>query len=136
VCPRYRASVLFLSSDAEVALRSTPDRSRLNAAVSTGKPGAGATRYGPALKLAGSIVSESALPQREVVLISDFQRGGWQGAEGVRLPDGVVLTPAVIGDGSTANISVTPVSLQRSTFSEQDRVTVTRGAAHHRQQPS
>ena len=32
----------------------------------TTKPGAGATRYGPALKLAGSILSESALPRREV----------------------------------------------------------------------
>ena len=58
------------------------------------KPGAGATRYGPALKLAGSIASESSLPRREVILISDFQRSGWQGAEGVRLPDGVVLTPS------------------------------------------
>ncbi len=131
VGPADRASIVFFSSGAEVALRSTPDRSRLNAAVSTGKPGAGATRYGPALKLAGSIASESALPNREVVLISDFQRGGWQGAEGVRLPDGVTLTPAVIGDSNTANVSVTPVSLQRSTFSEQDRVTVTGGVTNH-----
>ena len=90
--PADRASVVFFASGADVALRSTPDRSRLNAAVATGKPGSGATRYGPALKLAGSIASESALPRREVILISDFQRVGWQGAEGVRLPDGVTLT--------------------------------------------
>ena len=131
VGPRDRASVVFFSSGAEVALRSTPDRSRLNAAVSTGKPGAGATRYGPALKLAGSIASESALPRRDVILISDFQRAGWQGAEGVRLPDGVALTPVAIGDADTANLSVTPVSLQRSTFSDQDRVTVTGGVTNH-----
>jgi hypothetical protein len=131
VGPRDRASVVFFSSGAEVALRSTPDRSRLNAAVSTGKPGAGATRYGPALKLAGSIASESALPRRDVILISDFQRAGWQGAEGVRLPDGVNLTPVVIGDADTSNLSVTPVSLQRSTFSDQDRVTVTGGVTNH-----
>lgn len=131
VNPSDRASIVFFSSGAEVALRSTPDRSRLNAAVSTSRPGAGATRYGPALKLAGSIASESALPRREVILISDFQRAGWQGAEGVRLPDGVVLTPVAIGDADTANVSVTPVSLQRSTFSEQDRVTVTGGVTNH-----
>ena len=131
VGPADRASVVFFSSGAEVALRSTPDRSRLNAAVSTGKPGAGATRYGPALKLAGSIASESALPRREVILISDFQRAGWQGAEGVRLPDDVVLKPMPIGDADTANLNVTPVSLQRSTFSEQDRVTVTGGVTNH-----
>src|SRR6185503_6022096 len=74
VGPADRASIVFFSSGAEVALRSTSDRGRLNAAAATGKPGAGATRYGPALKLAGSITSESALPRREVIMISDFQR--------------------------------------------------------------
>ena len=133
--PTDRASIVFFSSGADVALRSTPDRGRLDAAVKVGKPGSGATRYGPALKLAGSIASESALPRREVVLISDFQRTGWQGAEGVRLPDGVVLTPVPIGDHDTANLSVTPVSLQRATFSEQDRVTVTGGVTNHGSKP-
>lgn len=135
VGPADRASVVFFASGADVALRSTPDRSRLNAAVSTGKPGAGATRYGPALKLAGSIASESALPRREVVLISDFQRAGWQGAEGVRLPDGVSVTPVPIADADTANLSVTPVSLQRAMFSEQDRVTITGGVTNHGSKP-
>jgi aerotolerance regulator-like protein/VWA domain-containing protein len=129
--PSDRATIVFFSSGGEVALKSTPDRSRLNAAVATGKPGAGATRYGPALKLAGSIASESSLPNREVIMISDFQRSGWQGAEGVRLPDGVTLIPKPITDSSTSNLSVTPVSLQRSTFSEQDRVTVTGGLTNH-----
>jgi hypothetical protein len=133
--PTDRATIVFFSSGADVALRSTPDRGRLNAAVNGGKPGSGATRYGPALKLAGSIASESALPRREVVLISDFQRTGWQGAEGVRLPDGVTLTPLPIGDAETSNVSVTPVSLQRSTFSEQDRVTVTGGVTNHGAKP-
>ena len=66
-----------------------------------------------------------------MILISDFQRTGWQGAEGVRLPDGVVLTPVPIVDNATANVSVTPVSIQRATFSEQDRVTVTGGVTNH-----
>jgi len=131
VGPADRASIVFFSSGAEVALRSTSDRGRLTAAVATGKPGAGATRYGPALKLAGSIASESALPRREVILISDFQRSGWAGAEGVRLPDGVVLTPVPIVDNATANVSVTPVAIQRATFSDQDRVTVTGGVTNH-----
>src|SRR6185436_6180916 len=131
VGPSDRASVVFFSSGPEVALRSTPDRSRLNAAVSSGKPGSGATRYGPALKLAGSLASESSLPEREVILISDFQRVGWHGAEGVRLPDGVKLTAKSIADGETTNLSVTPVSLQRASFSEQDRVTVTGGVTNH-----
>jgi aerotolerance regulator-like protein/VWA domain-containing protein len=126
-----KASIVFFASNAEVALRSASDHGRLDAALLTAKPGFAATRLGPALKLAGSITSESSLPRREVILISDFQRTGWQGAEGVRLPDGVALTAVPIGDAETSNVSVTPVSMQRSTFSGQDRVTVTGGAVNH-----
>jgi hypothetical protein len=131
VGPSDRASLVFFASGAEVALRSASDHGRLEAALLTSKPGFASTRYGPALKLAGSIESESSLPRREVILISDFQRSGWQGAEGVRLPDGVALTAVPVGDAETANVSVTPVSMQRATFSDQDRVTVTGGAVNH-----
>jgi hypothetical protein len=41
--PSDRGSIVFFSSGAEVALRSTGDRARLMAAVATGKTGAGAT---------------------------------------------------------------------------------------------
>ncbi len=126
-----RGSVVLFASNAEVALRSTADKGRLLAALSMWQPAAGATHYGPALKLAGSILSESALPRSETVLITDFQRGGWQGAEGVRLPDGAMLTPVDLGSGETVNASVTPVALERSMFSNQQRVTVTAGVVNH-----
>ncbi len=131
-----RGTVVLFGSDAEVTLRSTADRGRLLASVAGVEPGAGATRYGPALKLAGSILSESGLPRREVVLITDFQRTGWQGAEGVRLPEGTEVTPVSVATGDTANLSVTPVSLQRSTFSNQERVTVTGGVVNHGSAPA
>jgi hypothetical protein len=126
-----RASIVLFSSNTEVALRSASDRGRLLAAVAGLQPGAGATRYGPALKLAGSILSESAVPRREAILISDFQRGGWQGGEGVRLPDGAVLTPVAIADSGKPNLAIAPVSLQRSEFQNQQRITVTTGAVNH-----
>ena len=135
LAPGDRASMVFFASGAEVALRSTSDRGRLAAALAAGTPGSSATRFGPALKLAGSILSESALPRRDVILVSDFQRSGWTGAEGVRLPDGATLTPVPVGDAEAANLSVTPVSLQRTTFSDQDRVTVTGGVVNHGQRP-
>lgn len=123
-----RGSVVLFSSGAEIALRSTAagERKRLTSAVAAAQPTSGATRYAPALKVAGSLLAESPLPRREVILISDFQRGGWRGEEGARLPDGAKLTPALIGGGTeTPNVSVTAVSLARSTFSNQERVTVT-----------
>jgi hypothetical protein len=126
--PDDRASVVFFSSGAEIALRSAApgERQRLAAAIAAAKPGAGATRYAPALKVAGSILADTSLPRREVVLISDFQRGGWRGEEGARLPEGTTVTPvAISGAAETANVAVTGVSLARSTFSNQERVALT-----------
>ena len=129
--PADRASVVFFGSGTDVALRSTSDKGRLQSALAAAQLSAGATHYGPVLKLAGSILAESTLPRREVVLVTDFQRGGWRGADGVRLPDGAVLTPVNIGDADTSNVAVTPVAIERSTFSDQERVTVTAGVTNH-----
>ena len=70
-------------------MRATSDRTRLEAAINAAKVGSGATRYGPALKLAESILSRSPIKRREAVLISDFQRSGWSGSEEVRFPEGM-----------------------------------------------
>jgi Aerotolerance regulator N-terminal/von Willebrand factor type A domain len=131
-----RASVVLFASNTEVALRSAPDKGRLLASIAGLQPGSGATRYGPALKLAGSILSESALPRREAILISDFQRGGWQGSDGVRLPDGAVLTPVSISDSGKANLAIAPVTLQQSEFQTQQRIIVTTGAVNHGDAPA
>jgi hypothetical protein len=121
-----RGSVVLFSSGADIAVRAARERSPLSAAIAAAKPGAGATRYAPALKVAGGILSETTLPRREVVLISDFQKGGWRGEEGIRLPQGTVVTPVLIGGSNDqVNVSVTGVSLARSTFSDQERVAVT-----------
>jgi len=121
-----RATLVLFSSGADIQMRSTSEKARFNAVLDTVKPGDAATRYSPALKVAGSIVAESTLPRREVVIISDFQRGGWRGEEGARLPQGVTLTPVAIqGAADKANLSVTGLSLARSMFSNQERLTVT-----------
>jgi hypothetical protein len=114
------------------------DRSPLSAAIAAAKPGSGATRFAPALKVAGGILAESTLPRREVVLISDFQRGGWRGEdEGIRLPQGTIVTPITIGGSEDqVNVGVTAVSLARSTFSDQERVTVTAGLTNHSERPA
>jgi hypothetical protein len=126
--PDDRASVVLFSSGAEIAVRSATqgERQGLRAAVTGAKPAAGSTRYAPALKVAGSILGDSSLPRREVVLISDFQRGGWRGEEGTRLPERTQVTPvAITGGAEVPNVAVTGVSLARSTFSNQERIAVT-----------
>ena len=131
-----RGSVVLFSSSAEIAARATPERERLTAAVATAAPGSGATRYAPALKVAGSILADSKLPQREAILISDFQRAGWRGEEGARLPQGARLTPVPVqGTSDKPNLSVTAVSMARSTFSNQERITVTAGVINRSERP-
>ena len=131
--PVDRGSVVLFSSGAEIALRSagSTNRRQLSAAVADATLTDGATRYSPALKVAGGILADSPLPRREVILISDFQRGGWRGEEGTRLPQGTTLTPVAIAGGADApNVTVTTVSLGRSTFENQERVTVTAGVVN------
>ena len=134
MAPGDRASLVLFSSGAEVAVRSAADRTRLEAALATASTGPGATRYAPALKLAGSLLGESALPRREIILISDFQRRGWEqtpGRDDVKLPERTTLTPVNVATGETSNLSVTPVSLQRTRFENHDRVAVTAGVVNH-----
>jgi hypothetical protein len=133
--PGDRASLVFFATGADVAVRSAGDRPNLEAVLAAAKTGPGATRYAPALKLAGSLLAESPLPQREIVLISDFQRRGWDqtpGKDDVRLPDRTTLTPVNVASADdTSNLAVTPISLQRTRFENHDRVAVTAGVVNH-----
>jgi len=131
-----RGSVVLFGSSADILMRATAEQDRLGAAVAAAKPRPSSTRYAPALKVAGSILAESALPRREVVMISDFQRGGWRGEEGARLPAGATLTPvAIAGSAERPNVTVTGVSIARSTFSNQERATVTAGVVNRTDRP-
>ena len=69
-------------------------------------------------------------------MISDFQRTGWQGAEGTALPSGTVLTPVAVQGGSDRpNVTVTAASLARSTFANQERAVITAGLTNHADAP-
>lgn len=120
-----RASLVFFSTEASVEVRSSPDRAAWAAAVDRSRAGAGGTRYGPALRAAQTILAESKLPQREVVMISDFQKLGWDRTDSIRLPERTRVTPVAISTPEPANLSVTSVSFERSTFAGQERVVAT-----------
>ena len=91
----------------------------------------------PSTNAAGSILADSPLPRREAILISDFQRVAWRGAEGGRLPDGAVLTPVVIGgEAARPNLAVSAVSSARTAFAGQERVTITAGFLNRGEQPA
>ena len=116
-------------------MRVTPDSSRLDVAIDAAKVGSDATRDGPALKLAESILVRLQARRREAIVISDFQKTGWSGAEDVHFPDGMTLTPVSVGTPDTANLAVPSVTFARAAFSGQERITVTAGVTNKGSQP-
>ncbi len=125
-----RVSLVLFGPSAELTLRSSADVSRILADIDAARPGAGSTRYAPALKIAASVLAESPLPRKDVVLVTDFQRNGWQPDEALRLPAGSVVTPVPIEPGAMRNLSATPVAVQRVRTENQDRLVVTAGVAN------
>ena len=104
-------------------MRSSPDPSQVRIALDQATVGSEATRYGPGLKLAQTILEESELHARELVIIGDFQRVGWTGEEGVNLPAGTVVTPVMAASDDVENLAVSDVSLSRDLFSGRERIT-------------
>ncbi|MEM7416966.1 MAG: BatA domain-containing protein [Gemmatimonadota bacterium] len=124
--PLDRASIVAFARGANVVARSTSDLLRLRGALDTLQISSGATRYGPALKVAQTILEESTLARGEVYVLSDFQRNGWTGDEGVRLPPGSEVIPISLGEvGDTDNVMVADVSLPRQIVSNRERITPT-----------
>ena len=126
LAPDDQATLIFFDASAQSGARSTTDRASLLAAIDGAEPGAGVTRYGPALQLAQSIFEDSDQPRLEAFLITDFQRIGVDSAANTMLPPGTVLTPVSVADeDEIANISVSGASVQRDFFSGSERAVVT-----------
>ena len=130
-----RATLVLFDKNAEENMRATSDRTRLEAAINAAHVGSGATRYGPALKLAESILSRSAIKRREAVLVSDFQRSGWSGSEEVRFPEGMTVSTVSVASPNSANLAVPSVTFARASFSGQERITVTAGLSNKGDEP-
>ena len=131
-----RASLVLFGRNADEQLRSASDRDRFEAAVGAARVSSNGTRYGPALKLAESILERSNLPRREVILISDMQRTGWTGSEDVRFAENVQLQLVPITSDDTANVSVPSITFGRAEFSGQERITLTAGVTSRGQAAS
>jgi hypothetical protein len=119
-----RASIVVFSDRAEILSQPTSDKEALEAVVSGIELSARTTAFGPGLKLAKRILDESRLSRKEVILLSDFQRLGFQGEDDdVWLPAGTVLTPVDLGSPETENLALTGVTLERDEASGRERLT-------------
>jgi hypothetical protein len=98
------------------------DHSPLLAALAAAQPGFGVTRYAPALRLGQEMLDASNLPRREIVLVTDFQKAGWEGADDVQLPPATTLTWVDVSDRAASNLAVTGVETERDYDSGRERV--------------
>src|SRR5690606_26442022 len=120
-----RASLVLFDASAVAVVEPTADRARLQATLDAARPGPGVTRYAPALQLAQRLLDASDRPRQEVLLISDFQRSGWDGQPGTRLAEGVTLTPIDVAEPVRTNVTVTGVTFAREYVGGRERVTAT-----------
>jgi hypothetical protein len=122
LAPEDQASLILFSDRAVVANQPTSDSVQLHALIDDARLGSGTTRYGPALQLADKLLRDLDLPRKEVVLITDFQRVGWDGHDEISFPSGTELRTVDLSDGETSNVSVTGVVLEREPVSGRERV--------------
>ncbi|MBA3557483.1 MAG: BatA domain-containing protein [Gemmatimonadaceae bacterium] len=130
-----RATIVLFASTAEAIGRPTSDRAALNAMLGGARLSSGATRYAPAIGLASTILGETDLPRREVVLITDFQRSGWTGDSDARLPAGTTVAPVDVSDENPSDVAVANVAVQRSVVASRERVTATARLTNISEQP-
>ncbi len=128
--PEDLGTLVFFGSGAQVTNRSTADVPRMLNALDSVQVSSQTTRYGPALKIAESVFEDTRLPNRRVVLISDFQRNGWSGDEGVNLPLGTEIVPIPILDDDVSNSAISEPSFQRELFSNRERVIASARVTH------
>ncbi len=110
--PGDRAALVTFSDRADERVRLTDAVEAVRSALGEARPGPRATRFDPALQLAGRILADSDRPDREVVLISDFQRIGWEEGGRTRLPDGVALTAVDLSEPEVSNLTVADVAFE------------------------
>ena len=125
-----RATLILFGTGAEESVRATADAGRLEVGIDQATVTSDATRFAPALRLAQSLLTRSQLPRREAVIISDFQKSGWERQEEINLPEGATLTPISVATPDTSSLAVTSVKFQRTSFSGEERVMVTAGVTN------
>lgn len=109
-----RATLVAFADHAEATAPATSDQPILRDALRALRPLSVGTRYAPALQFAHDVLEGSELPNREIVLITDFQQVGWTADAPLRMPTGTQVTVVDLSDVHAANVAVTGVQLDRT----------------------
>ena len=112
-----RMAIIAFNENATLLSRPTSDRNALKAVVDSLEPSFFGTRYYEAFTLADRALSEFAGDQKQLVLISDFQRNGWNRSS----RESVISTDVKVETVNLAvqnpnNIGIDSVSVDQTSF--------------------
>jgi Aerotolerance regulator N-terminal/von Willebrand factor type A domain len=119
-----RLTLVPFDDRATVVNEPSADAVRLRAALDSVRPTDAPTRLAPAVALARRMLASSTLPQKEVVVVSDFQRTAWDLGDDVRMPPGTTIVPVDVAKGDVVNRSVRAVEMRRDLSAANERVLV------------
>jgi len=112
-----RMSIIAFNENATLLSRPTSDKNALKAMVDTLEPSFSGTRYYEAFTLADRALSEFGGDQKQLVLISDFQRNGWNRSSRESIIGTDVKTEAVnLAVQNPNNVGIDSVSVDRTSF--------------------
>ncbi len=104
--------LLLFSDQAQGIAPPSTDHARALAAVQAASPGARASRFAPALRLASDWLAALKVDRREIVLVTDGQARALQGVADVTLPPGTTVTVRSVAAPTPDNAAVTDVSVE------------------------
>jgi hypothetical protein len=112
-----RMSLVVFNNNAIVLARPTSDKNELKAAVSSIEPSFGGTRYYEAFVAADRVLQQYSGVKRQLILISDFQRAGWNRSSRENVIAKDVKTEMVnLGVESSTNVGIDNVSVDAASF--------------------
>lgn len=119
-----RATLVLFDADAQVVSAGTSEQPVLTAALDAASVGSGVTRYEAVLKIAQQILEDSRQPRLELVLITDYQRSGWNNDEFVVMPEGTTVTHVNVAEASASNSAIGNVFVERGYQGGRERLAV------------
>ncbi len=110
--PADVVGLLLFSDQAQGVVPPSTDHAKALAALREAAPGARATRFAPALRLAGDWLSALKVERREVVLVTDGQTRALLGVADVSLPRGATVAVRSVAAATPDNAAVADITVE------------------------
>ena len=112
-----RMSLITFNENAAMLSQASSDKNTLKAAIGTLEPSFAGTRYYEAFTLADRALNQMGAAQKQLVIVSDFQRNGWNRSSRESVIGTDVKTETVnLGVQNPTNVGIDSVSVDQTSF--------------------